>query len=36
VHLPLDPAKDLASLRFEVKLYNIVAALLGATLVRPV
>ena len=34
VHLALDPAKTLASLRFEVDLYGIVAALLGATLVR--
>jgi len=36
VHLPLDPAKSLASLKVEVSLYPMVAALLAATLVRPV
>jgi hypothetical protein len=35
VYLRLDPAKTLASLGFEVSLYNVVAALLGVTLVRP-
>jgi hypothetical protein len=32
LHLPLDPAKPLASLKVEVKLYGIVVALLAATL----
>ena len=34
LHLPLDPAKDLASLHVAVDLYGIVMALLAATLVR--
>jgi hypothetical protein len=35
LYLPLDPEKLLTSLRFEVSLYPIVAALLSVTLVRP-
>jgi uncharacterized protein DUF4450 len=34
LHLPLDPAKELASLRIEVDLYGIVVGLMAATLVR--
>ena len=34
LHLPLDPAKDLASLQIEVDLYGIVVGLLAATLAR--
>ena len=34
VHLPLDPAKELASLTVEAELYGIVVGLLAATLVR--
>ncbi len=34
LHLPLDPAKDLASLQVEVSLYGIVVALMAATLAR--
>jgi hypothetical protein len=34
LHLPLDPAKDLASLQIEVQLYGIVVALMSATLDR--
>jgi len=34
LHLPLDPAKDLKSLKIEVELYGVVVGLLGATLVR--
>jgi hypothetical protein len=34
LHLPLDPAKDLASLQVEVNLYGIVVGLLAATLAR--
>jgi hypothetical protein len=36
VHLPLNPARSLASLKVEVSLYPMVAALLAVTLVRPV
>jgi hypothetical protein len=35
LHLPLDPLRDLASLKIEASLYGIVVALLAATLVRP-
>jgi hypothetical protein len=35
LHLPLDAARDLASLQIEVHLYGIVIALLAATLDRP-
>jgi hypothetical protein len=35
VHLALDPARSLTSLKVEVSLYPMVAALLAATLVRP-
>jgi len=35
LHLPLDPARDLSSLRIDVELYGIVVGLLAATLVRP-
>jgi Domain of unknown function (DUF4450) len=34
LHLPLDPAKDLASLKVEAELYGIVVGMLAATLVR--
>ena len=34
LHLPLDPAKELASLQVEADLYGVVVGLLGATLVR--
>jgi hypothetical protein len=34
LYLPLDPAKDLASLQVEVELYGIVVALMAATLAR--
>jgi hypothetical protein len=34
LHLPLDPAKELASLQVEVDLYGIVVGLLAATLAR--
>jgi hypothetical protein len=34
LHLPLDPAKGLASLQIEVELYGIVVGLMAATLVR--
>jgi hypothetical protein len=34
LHLPLDPAKDLASLHVAVDLYGVVVALLAATLAR--
>ena len=34
LHLPLDPAKDLASLQVEVSLYGIIVGLLAATLAR--
>ena len=33
--LPLDPQKDLASLKVEASLYGIVVALLAVTLARP-
>jgi len=34
LHLPLDPTRDLASMKIEVELYGIVVALLAATLAR--
>jgi hypothetical protein len=34
LHLPLNPAKDLASLQVEVDLYGIVVGLMAATLAR--
>jgi hypothetical protein len=34
LHLPLDPAKELASLQVDVELYGIVVGLMAATLVR--
>ncbi|HWG18478.1 MAG TPA: DUF4450 domain-containing protein [Acidobacteriaceae bacterium] len=34
LHLPLDPAKELAAMEIKVELYGVVVALLGATLVR--
>jgi hypothetical protein len=34
LHLPLDPTKELASLRVEAELYGIVVGLMAATLVR--
>ena len=34
LHLPLDPAKELASLHVAVDLYGVVVALLAATLAR--
>ena len=35
LYVPLDPRKDLASLKVEVSLYGIVIGLLAATVVRP-
>jgi hypothetical protein len=35
LYLPLDPARDLGTLKLEVELYGIVVALLAATLARP-
>ena len=35
LYLPLDPRKDLASLKVEARLYGIVVALLAVTLARP-
>jgi hypothetical protein len=35
LYLPLDPARDLGTLKIEVELYGIVVALLAATLARP-
>ncbi len=35
LHLPLDPTKDLGTLKIEVELYGIVVALLAATFARP-
>ena len=35
LYLPLDPRRDLASLKIEASLYGVVIALLAATLVRP-
>lgn len=34
LHLPLDPAKELAAMEIKVELYGVVVGLLGATLVR--
>jgi hypothetical protein len=34
LHLPLDPAKDLASLQVKVDLYGIVVGLMAATIAR--
>ena len=34
LHLPLDPAKELAAMEIQVELYGVVVGLLGATLVR--
>jgi hypothetical protein len=35
LHLPLDPARELASLHVDVDLYGIVVGLMAATLARP-
>ena len=34
LHLPLDPAKELATMQIEVELYGIVVGLMAATLAR--
>ena len=34
LHLPLDPAKELASMKVEAELYGVVLGLMAATLVR--
>ncbi len=34
LHLPLDPARDLAAMEIDVKLYGVVVALIAATLSR--
>ena len=34
LHLPLDPAKELAAMQIDVELYGIVVGLMAATLVR--